>query len=81
MTDGKRNSGDTPAEYGEPLGTDSAVIDAQCKADVDYIERLAQLQANLQAPYIAAHRGELTAMRATLEESLRRARTYVAEHG
>jgi hypothetical protein len=80
VTDGERNSG-TPPEYGEPLGTDSAVIDAQCKADVDYIGRLAQLQANVQAPYIAAHRGELTAMRATLDESIRRARAYIAEHG
>lgn len=65
----------------QPPGVATAVIDAQCKADVDYIERLAQLQADVQAPYIAAHRGELTAMRATLDESLRRARVYIAEHG
>ncbi|NUU18788.1 hypothetical protein HP550_16165 [Cellulomonas humilata] len=81
VTDGTRNSGDTPADNGEPLGPDSAVIDAQCKADVDLVERLTQMVADRQAPFIAAHRSELTVIRIALDESLRRARAYIAEHG
>ena len=80
VTDGKRRSGDTPVEYGEPLGPDSAVIDARCKADVDLIDRLTSMVADRQAPFIAAHRSELTAVRDALDVSLQRARTYVDQH-
>lgn len=62
-------------------GTASAITDAQCKADVDFIARLAQIEAKLQAPYIAQHRDELTAVRAALEESVALARNYIADHG
>ncbi|MGY4645198.1 hypothetical protein [Cellulomonas sp. URHB0016] len=79
--EGRRRSGDTPTEYGEPLGPDSAVVDAGCKTDVDLVPRLTRMVAERQAPFIAAHRGELTAVRAALDESLRRARAYVAQHG
>ena len=81
VTDGQRNSGSTPAQYGEPLGPDSAVIDAQCKADVHLVDRLTLLVADRQAPFIATHRSELTVIRVALDDSLRRARAYVAEHG
>ena len=80
VTHGQRNSGGTPAPY-EPLGPDSAVIDAQCKADVDLVDRLTRLVADRQAPFIATHRSELTAIRVALDDSLERARAYVDEHG
>lgn len=64
-----------------PPGVATAVIDAQCKEDVDLVARLAQLEANLQAPYIAEHRAELIAMRAALDQTVQNARAYVAEHG
>ena len=60
---------------------DSAVIDARCKADVHLVERLTQMVADRQAPFIEAHRSELTAVRVALDDSLRRARAYVADHG
>jgi hypothetical protein len=81
VTDGKRNSGDTPAANGEPLDVTSAVVDAQCKADVELVPRLAQLIAELQVPFIEAHHDELTAIRAALRESLAHARSYAAEQG
>jgi len=81
VTDGQRNSGSTPAQYGEPLGPDSAVIDARCKADVDLVDRLTQMVADRQAPFIASHRSELTAIRVALDDALQRARAYVAERG
>ncbi len=59
----------------------TAVQDVRCKTEVDYVRRLATLEAQLQAPYIAAHRQELEAVRAGYEEALRRARFYIAEHG
>ena len=62
--------GGTRVEYGEPLGPDSAVLDARCKADVDLVDRLTQIVADLQAPFIAAHRSELTALRVALDDSL-----------
>jgi hypothetical protein len=80
VTDGKRRSGSTPVEAGEPLGPDSAVIDARCKDDVDLIDRLTHMVADRQAPYIAAHRSELTAIRDALDDSLQRARTYADQH-
>lgn len=80
VTDGQRRSGATPVEYGEPLGPDSAVIDARCKADVDLIDRLTHMVADRQAPFIAVHRSELTAIRDALGESLQRARTYSDQH-
>lgn len=81
VTDGERNSGGTPARYGEPLGPGSAVVDARCKADVRLVERLTELVADRQAPFIADHRSELTAVRVALDDSLERARDYVDEHG
>ena len=81
VTDGQRNSGGTPVQYGEPLGPESAVIDAQCKADVHLVDRLTRMVADRQAPFIATHRSELTAIRVALDASLERARAYVAEHG
>ena len=37
--------------------------------------------ADRQAPFIADHRSELTAIRAALDDSLDRARAYVDDHG
>ena len=81
VSDGKRSSGGTPVEDGEPLGPESALVDAQCKADVDLVPRLAQMVADRQASYIATHRAELTAIEAALDDSLARARRYVEQHG
>lgn len=81
VTDGERRSNGTPAEYGDNLGPASAVVDARCKADVDLVDRLTQMVADRQAPFIAAHRSELTAIRVALDNSLDRARDYVDEHG
>ncbi|GIG20633.1 hypothetical protein Cch01nite_13570 [Cellulomonas chitinilytica] len=80
VTDGKRNSGDTLVANGGPLDETSAVVDARCKEDVELVPRLAQMVADLQAPFIEAHRGELTAVRARLDVALHSAREYVAQH-
>ncbi len=80
VTDGARSSGSTLVTAGEPLGPDSAVVDAGCKADVDLVDRLTRMVADRQAPFIATHRAELTAVRDALDGSLRRARASVDEH-
>ncbi len=75
------NSWSVADDSGQPPGKAIAVTDAQCKADVGLVEQLAQMVADRQAPFIAAHRSELTTIRVGLEDSLKRARLYIAEHG
>ena len=65
----------------QPPGVGTAVIDARCKTDVDFVQRLAQLQANLEAPFIAAHRDELDRIRDDHDRALTSARAYVVDHG
>lgn len=58
-----------------------AVADVTCKNEVDFIQRLADLEAAAQSPVIAQYRDEMLAARAELDAILADARTVLAEAG
>lgn len=55
-----------------------ALVDVQCKTDVELVQRLADLEAELQAPVVARYFKELTAMRAEYDVVLEDARAFLA---
>jgi hypothetical protein len=55
-----------------------AVPDVQCKTQTEFVRRLADLEASMQAPVVEKHESELVEMRAEYEAMLERAREYVA---
>ncbi len=55
-----------------------ALVDVQCKTDVELVQRLADLEAELQAPVVARYFKELTAMRAEYDAVLEDARAFLA---
>ncbi len=57
-----------------------ALKDVQCKTKVDFINRVAQEAAKLQAPIIKKNLKEFTAWRKTVDETLKKAEKYIAAH-
>ncbi|RMI06911.1 hypothetical protein [Cellulomonas triticagri] len=58
----------------------AALVDVDCKEQTNYVQRLADIEAALQAPIVEDHLAELREMRAEYDEMLDDARQYVAEH-
>jgi hypothetical protein len=58
----------------------AALMDIACKERTDYIQRLADIEAAMQAPIVEEHLAELQDMRAEYDDMLDDARQYVAEH-
>ncbi|EEZ91136.1 hypothetical protein HMPREF0578_2209 [Mobiluncus mulieris 28-1] len=52
----------------------------QCKTKVDFVNRVAQEAAKLQAPIIKKNIKEFTAWRAKVDENIRKAEEYIAAH-
>ncbi|NCT91881.1 hypothetical protein GXB85_13095 [Cellulomonas sp. APG4] len=57
-----------------------ALLDVSCKAEVDFVARLAAIEAELQAPVIAEHLRELEEWRQEYDTALDAARTYLREN-
>jgi hypothetical protein len=57
-----------------------ALIDVTCKADTQFVERLAAAEAAIQVPIIDQYLPELLQMRDDYDEALDFARTYLAEN-
>lgn len=55
-----------------------AIADVACKEKVDFVQRLADVEAKYQAAYIDGHRPELAAFREKVDHNLKRARDVVA---
>jgi hypothetical protein len=64
--------GETPVEYRSLLGSDPeiriAVVDFKCRQKVDFVNRWAQIQADVQQDYIDQHKTELDRMLAQIEQ-------------
>jgi hypothetical protein len=58
-----------------------ALIDVTCKEDTNYVQRLADIEATLQAPIVEEHLAELQQMRTEFDEMLDSARQFLAENG
>lgn len=58
-----------------------ARIDVQCKLQHDTVRRLADLDARLQAQFIADHRDAVDAQKRANDESVRKAVEYLEQHG
>lgn len=59
---------------------DLAVRDAKCKEKVDFIQRIADVVAKLQAPIIKENIDELVAYRKRVDKALKDADDYIAAH-
>jgi len=80
-----------PDYIGLPKGADGNVINAeqismalttvQCKDEVNFTKRVADVTAELQAPIIGQYLDELVAHRAAVDSALAEARSIVAEAG
>ncbi|WP_249933576.1 hypothetical protein [Mobiluncus mulieris] len=57
-----------------------ALKDVQCKTKVDFVNRVAQEAAKLQAPIIKKNIKEFTAWRAKVDENIKKAEEYIAAH-
>jgi hypothetical protein len=51
-----------------------------CKAEIDFTTRMAQVEADLQAPIIVEYADELIAQRAEIDAALLKAQTLIAEN-
>ncbi|MCF4120304.1 hypothetical protein L1785_04855 [Antribacter sp. KLBMP9083] len=58
-----------------------ARVDVQCKLQHDTVRRLADLDARLQAQFIADHRDAVDVQKQANDESLRKAVEYLEQHG
>ncbi|WP_278972115.1 hypothetical protein [Mobiluncus mulieris] len=52
----------------------------QCKTKVDFVNRVAQEAAKLQAPIIEKNIKEFTAWRKEVDETVKKAEEYIAAH-
>jgi hypothetical protein len=57
-----------------------AVIDVQCKTEVDFVPRMADARAAAMAPVLVQFRDELESRRAFQQEVVARAEAYLAAH-
>lgn len=56
-----------------------ALLDIECKESTRYVQRLADIEGELQQPVIANHLAELQEMREEYDAALEQARDYLAE--
>jgi hypothetical protein len=64
----------------DPASVAMAVTDVQCKASVDFVQRMADADAAATAPVIAQFRSDLLARLAHQREVVARAEAYLAAH-
>ncbi|MCV0001790.1 hypothetical protein [Mobiluncus mulieris] len=57
-----------------------ALKDVQCKTKVDFVNRVAQEVAKIQAPVIEKNIKEFTAWRKEVDETVKKAEAYIAAH-
>jgi hypothetical protein len=79
-----------PEQVGIPEGADAWTIDetqitlavstVECKDNVDFTRRVAEIHARLQAPILLKYEGELTRSQADLRELLSTAKSFHAAH-
>lgn len=77
------DAGIPPAALGAPLDEQIRIglIDVDCKEEVDFVQRMADIEAREQAAYIERGRDYLEARRQVEQSALAKAREYLADAG